>query len=72
MSAFSEKVDALEKRLQAAEEKIQRLEMRLINVRNSPIIVGYQGKRLVVNDHLDAVSVNTKLTDFETRIAALE
>lgn len=72
MSGVTEQIEELKKTVADLEQRLKSAEEKVRDVRNSPIISGYQGKRLVLDDHLTASYVMQKINSFESRITALE
>jgi cell fate (sporulation/competence/biofilm development) regulator YmcA (YheA/YmcA/DUF963 family) len=63
--ASKDDFEKLEKRLADIQESVK-------GIKSNPIIQGYYGKRLDLNDNLNVVSLNARLAAIEARITALE
>lgn len=67
MSLYDE-VQELKKENEALKRRVEDIEKKVLNITGSPIIVGYQGMKLTLNDSLDAVEVKGRLKVVEAAI----
>lgn len=61
-----------EEELTLIRDRIQRLEDEIKNIRGRPILQGYQGMRLDLNDNLNVVALKKDITDLKSRATSLE
>jgi hypothetical protein len=67
MNNFATKDDLAE-----LDSRLKKIEGLLKNIRNAPVISGYTGKRLVLNENLNVLSIKKDISEIAARVTALE
>lgn len=52
-------------------KRIEALEKKTSGIQNTPVVIGYPSKRLVLNAHLDALKLNNSITAITRSIALI-
>jgi hypothetical protein len=68
LSEFTERINTLERDYGDLNYKTSIIEKTLQHFKNSPIVVGYESKKLDLNEHLNVVKLLARVTDLEEGI----
>lgn len=68
MADINAEVTALKNQVASLKLEVGRLTSVLRNVTGSPIITGYAGRQLVLNDSINVIDLLKRISDLETQL----